>query len=762
MNLISRLSILILVLLNLNIAFSQNTISGKITEKDSGKTIPGVNVFIHELSAGTATDKNGFYTLTNLPNGELILHFSFVGYKTLHKKVFLKNNQLTINNELEPMVIESDEVVVSGNFTSTQHDNTIKISTVSISEISRSANPTLMGTITKTPGLNLISKGPGVVSPVIRGLSLNNILVLNNGIPQESFQFSENHPYMIDENSLERVEIIKGPASLIYGSGAIGGVINMIPEAVTPQGTIKGSYDLKYFTNTVGIASNLNIKGNQNGFVWGLGGGINSHKDYLQGNKLSAANTRFNTYSVKANAGKISKIGIFRVFYNYTQSNYGMAVAPALSNINDNDRKNKIWYQHLTDNQIASKNSLFLGTLKMDIDLSYQHNNRQLNGDPEDDHFTMVNATLQSFTYRIKSTHSISEKAKYILGFQGMYQNNKNNDAPDHVIPDATVNDFSLYGLFQYDFSKLKLEAGLRYSYRNIDVPYQMAGGEHDHEDEEEEDHEEEEEYIQFDNLYDNLSASIGLSWKVNEMNILRLNLASAFRSPNLAELTQHGKHGVRYEEGNPNLQMQQNLEGDIGYHLHTQHTTLDIAIFYNYIFNYIYLAPSADTTDDGDKIYRYTQNSAKLFGGEASLHIHPHPLDWLHLVATYSQVAGILTNGEYLPRIPANDLYLEIRLEKDKWKIFQHIYLEGGINFVFAQNHPSEFEQTTSGYNLVNLGFGFNIPLRNSSLQFYTKATNLFNIDYYDHLSTLRDLNIYNMGRNFVIGIKLPFNIKN
>ena len=750
----------ILVLLNL-MSFSQNSISGKVTEKSSDKPIPGVNVYIQELSTGTVTDTLGNYFLTHLPSGQFIVHFSFVGFETRHRQVSFDGKPVKVDIWMEAVVLESDEVVISGNFTSTQHDNTIKVSTMGIKQVSKTTNPSLIGSITKVPGVSMISKGPGVVTPVIRGLSLNNILLLSNGVPMQNYQFSEDHPYLINDNGLARVEIIKGPASLIYGSGAIGGVINLIPEPVATKGTITGIYDLRYFSNTVGVLSNLGIKGNQNGVVWGIRGGINSHKDYIQGNNQFAPNTRFNNYNVNADIGIIRKLGVFRLFYKYNKSNFGMAVEPALKIVTEIGRKNEFWYQDLTDNLVTSQNRFFFGSLKLDIDLSYQNNNRQLKGDKHNEHSTLVNMTLQTFAYTVKASHSINEKARYVIGLQGMLMDNKNGEAPDHVLPNASMNDFSVYGLFQYSFSSLKLEAGLRYSYRNIDVPYQETGGSHDHGEKNEGD-DEEPAYIQYDGQFDNLSTSIGMTWNINEDNLIRLNLASAFRSPNLAELTQQGRHGIRYEEGNPDLTMQQNLEIDLGYHLHTRHTTLDISLFYNHIYNYIHLAPTADTTGDGDKIYRYLQAEARLYGGEVSFHIHPHPLHWLHLVATFSQVYGEYAAGGYLPRIPASDIYLEIRLEKKEWKGLRDIYLEGGVDFIFAQNKPSEFETTSNGYNLVNLGFGFDVQLKRNRISFNIKASNLLNAQYYDHLSTLQDLGIYNMGRNIMIGMRVPFNLKN
>ncbi len=162
------------------------------------------------------------------------------------------------------------------------------------------------------------------------------------------------------------------------------------------------------------------------------------------------------------------------------------------------------------------------------------------------------------------------------------------------------------------------------------------------------------------------------------------------------------------------------------------------------------------------DEAYDEQLNDAALFGGEASLHIHPHPVHWLHIMATFSQTIGQYVSGGFLPRIPAADLYLELRLEKHSWKGLRDIYLEGGVDFVLAQNNPSDFELASDGYNLVNLGFGFDVQLKRNRLSFNIKASNLLNVQYYDHLSSLRDLEIYNMGRNIMIGMRVPFNLKN
>ncbi len=730
---------------------AQNKLSGIITDKENGEPLTGVSVYVPDLLIGIATDEKGRYQLSNLPNGELIIQFSYIGFQTVSKQIYLNRKDRVVNIEMTPQVIQGQEVVISGNFTSTQHENTIKISTIGIERISTSGHPSLIESLAEVPGVSLISKGPGVVTPVIRGLSLSNILVLKNGMPMENFQFSENHPYLIDENGLQQVEIIKGPASLIYGSGAVGGVINLVPEPVAAQGKIEGDFTMNFYGNTRGVLSNIGLKGHQNGVVWGLRGGINTSRDYVQGNGNYVPNTRFNRYNIKADVGLLRKKGTFRLFYEYSGNKFGMAVPPAVQLVTENAYKNEVWYQDLTDHMIISQNKLFLGNTKLDIDVSYENNKRKLFGDPVIEPFKLVDMTLQTVAYRIKANHNFSERLRAIFGAQGMYQNNKNFDAPDHVLPDAEINEISLYGIVQYARERYKIEAGLRYSFNAIYVPRQKADG-----------HDDETHYIEYNGKFNNLSASAGASVYVNKQNILRINVASAFRSPNLPELTQYGLHGTRFEMGNPDLKTQQNVETDLGYHLHTRHTSLDLSVFYNHINNYIYLAPTGDTTEAGLNIYQYTQSNAQLYGGEARFHIHPHPAHWLHILSTYAYVIGEQRGGGYLPRIPAQQLYLELKLEKDTWKSFRNIYLSGGVRFVFDQNRPSEFELATDGYNLLNLGFGFGVKAGKQLIRFDVKATNLLNIDYFSHLSTLKDMGFYDMGRNISFSLKIPFTLKN
>ncbi len=750
------LTVLVFILISID-SQAQLTIQGTITEKSTGNPLVGATVQVEELNIGVVADNSGHYTLNNVPKGDLIIKFSYVGFNSVYKKVFVSKKSIILNVAMDVLVINGQEVVISGNFTSTQHDNTVKISTIDSKQLSQSIAPSLIEEIAEIPGVNFISKGPGIGTPVIRGLSLSNILFLNNGIPMHNFQFSEDHPYMIDESGVERVEVIKGPASLIYGSGAIGGVINLIGEPIAKEGTISGDATVKYFGNTAGVESNIGIKGNTKGWYWGVRGGINSNKDYIQGNGEFAPNTRFNRNSIKANTGLITKIASFKINYQYNEDRLGISNPPALALVISNGRNNKVWYQHLKNHLVISKTKLFLGDLKLGLDLSYQNNNRKLMGSELTPVLKLVDMTLQTFTYRVKSTYSFNKDLKVIVGVQGMFQKNKNGNAPEHVIPDANVWDFSFYALGQYNLGKKVIfELGTRYSYKYIDVPLQYSSGV---------DNKKSlltnADKVEFNGDFSNVSVSAGSTIKLSQQLLFRVNIASAFRTPNIAELTENGLHSTRYEVGNPNLVTQRNTEGDMGFHLHTVHTSIDISAFYNNINNYIYLSPTGDTTSSGDYIFKYKQTPSVLYGGEALIHIHPQPLNWLHLRVSYSYVIGKQQSGGYLPFIPAQRLKFEIKTTKKSYYLLKNIYVLAGVQFVLAQNQPSQFELASPGYSIVNIGIGTGIKVNKQTLNFNLNISNLLDTEYIDHLSTLRDVGILDMGRSVNLKISIPFAVK-
>jgi iron complex outermembrane receptor protein len=722
---------------------AQNILYGKVTDQ-SGQPLPGTNVFFPALSKGTITGFDGRYRIGNIPNGKKSVQFSFVGYHTRIVSVNAYDSTIILDIKLREAPVQAQEIVITGGYISSQHDNAVKIEVLKKEPIFRSGNSNFMEAITKVPGVEMISRGQGIAKPVIRGLSMNNVLTLFNGTRIENYQYGENHPLGIDGNGVGRVEIIKGPASLLHGSDAIGGVINFISEQPAPVGQIRGDYQFHFYSNTTGFNHNLGIRGASNNLFAGMNVSQKSHCDYLQGSGEFVPNSRFNEYAFNLNFGYTGKVGTSSIYYSFFDQHLGMTTKQSVQLVNENNRKNELWYQDLNYQLVSSQNKFFLGERVWQLDLGLQRAYRKLitlNPVPE------IEMRLNTITLDSKCYLLNDDNKEIILGFQGMNQNNRNqHDRNTKLLSDADINSLGFFGVVQYAFfQKMKVQGGLRYDFYFV---RSFATGD-----------ETDPAYKRpITNNFQSLNGSFGATYHFNDRLLMRMNIARAFRAPNLAEMTSNGIHAGRYEKGNPDLLPQEAMEIDLSSHLHTDNISLDLALFNNQISDYIFLTPTNDTTKTGDIIFRYAQNHADLFGGEMGIHIHPRFITWLHFIASYSYVRGRQRNGDNLPFIPPGKLRYEVRVEKKRLGILYNPGVMVSGLFALEQQKASSFETPTDGYSLLNVSLNSDIKIGGQFWNFGVSFNNLFDTSYFDHLSTLKQLGFYNPGREVSIRLRIPF----
>ncbi len=742
----TRIVLICVLLTYCHAIYAQSQIYGTITDQDN-LPLAGTSVFIHDMNKGTISDKNGNYRLLNIPKGINRIQFSFIGYANHIETVEFSGESLELNIIMKQTSVEAEEVVVSGVYNSTQHDNAVKIDVLKLDPHSIKTTPNFTEVLTQVPGVNMISKGSGISKPVIRGLSMNDILVLNNGVRFENYQYSSHHPLGIDEFGIEDVEIIKGPASLLYGSDAIGGVINFIKEKPAPVGTIIGDYNMQLFSNTLGITNNLGIKGSSGKFFAGIRAGQKSNADFLQGGGAFVPNSRFNEKSIKLNAGFTDRYGTFKFFYDYNTQKLGLVEDEAIEEITKRGRSNRIWYQELNTHLLSSQNKVYMGKFKLDLNTSYQNTELIHYGEIDVYEIQMRLATL---TYEARLHLPSKENSEYILGFQGFNQQNENLfDRETKLLPDAVTNNYSAFGLLQYTFfKKLKLQTGIRYDKKSIST--QAIGLQSDPMTYR----------ASLEKFYDSFSGSLGATFNFSEKLLFRANFAAAYRTPNLAELTSNGQHELRYEVGDNSLVPENAYETDLSIHYHRENLTFDIAGFYNIINNYIYISPTGDTTDSGIDIFRYRQANSILFGGEAGLHIHPKPIEWFHFETSFSSVIGKQNDGVYLPFVPASRLHFEMRVEKESLLFMHKTYLSVNTTTAFNQNRPAPDETATAGYTLLDLSAGGNIKVKSQLIYVSLSANNVLDKKYIDHLSTLKEVGLFNPGRNITLNLRIPFSI--
>jgi iron complex outermembrane receptor protein len=242
--------------LALTSVFSQNTLQGVVTDSDSNTGIAFANIYFPQLEKGSSSDKDGHFTISNLPAGNYRIVCSFIGYETLSMSIDLPyEGDLAIS--LSATAIEMEGVVVSTPFHKLQSENVMKVERLTMESLKGQGNTTLAEGITSIPGASSVTTGLSIGKPVIRGLSANRVLVYTQGIRLENQQFGDEHGLGINGAGLESVELIKGPASLLYGSDALGGVLYLNPEKFADLNKTYGDLNVDYFTSTQGIITNL-------------------------------------------------------------------------------------------------------------------------------------------------------------------------------------------------------------------------------------------------------------------------------------------------------------------------------------------------------------------------------------------------------------------------------------------------------------------------------------------------------------------------
>lgn len=726
---------------------AQRIITGIIKDNDS-IPLPGATVYIPDLNKGTTAKNDGSYKIVNLPEGKIKIQYSYIGYINEVVTVELNKEDISLDVILVPTAIEAGEIIISGGYNSTQHGNAVKVDVLKLDPHSIKSTPDFAEVLTRVPGVDMISKGSGISKPVIRGLSMNDILILNNGVRFENYQYSSHHPLGIDEFGIENVEIIKGPASLLYGSDAIGGVINFIKEKPSAVGTVEGDYNMQLFSNTLGFSNNFGIKGSSGKLFGGIRAGTKSNSDFIQGGGDFVPNSRFNEVSVKMNAGYTGKSGTIKIFYDYSNQKLGLVEDEAIYQVTERGRKNSIWYQEFNTHLLSLQNKFYIGKSRFDINTAYQNTDLIHYGEADIREIEMRLATL---TYESILHLPSNENSEYIIGFQGLNQSNKNlNNSETILLPDAITNNYSLFTLLQYTIlRKLKLQTGLRYDNKSIATQSVGIPSEANN-------------YRQAINKsYGSFSGSLGATFNYNEDLLFRSNFAAAYRTPNLAELTSNGPHELRFEKGDGNLIPENSREIDLSLHYHIDNLIFDISGFFNKINNYIFIAPTGDTTNTGMNIYSYNQTDSFLFGGEAGFHYHPERLEWLHLETVFSFVIGKQKDGNYLPFIPAHKIQFELRAEKKELCFLNNAFVYAKPTIAFKQNNSAAEETSTEGYCLLDIGTGGEIKVSNQHILISFSINNIFDTKYIDNLSTLKEVGFFNPGRNTTLNLKIPFSLK-
>jgi iron complex outermembrane receptor protein len=770
------------------------SLTGIVTDATDKTTLVGVTVSVPDLHIAAATNEKGKYVLNHIPKGVYLVQFSYVGYSTITQKVDFSNTTV-LDIQLKTSTIETSEVVITGVSRATEIKRNpvpmVAVGKTYIDEHSASSN--VIDEIASLPGVSAVTTGPNVSKPFIHGLGYNRVITAVDGIRQEGQQWGDEHGIEVDQNSIDRVEVIKGPASLTFGSDAIGGVVNLITAPPVPEGSILGSVQELYGTNNGLFNTSLKLQGNQNGLVWGTVISEKQAKDYQDQHDGRVFGTNFNEKDARAMIGLNKSWG-----YSYLNASLfddeqaipdgsrDSATRQFTEQITDADKFRPVvpqsqlnsyslpvLHQHVQLYRIYDNSSFVLGKGNLLVNLGYQYSHRREYTHPEDADVPGLNLELTTYTYDVKYDFNIAQSYETTFGINGMYQNNSLGYSTDFPIPAYHQFDIGPFFVVKKSFGKLDLSGGARYDTRSfsgqaayIDTtrafyPTLYTGANPGSTPNVTQ------QFSALNKTFSGVSGSLGATYNFSDAFLMKGNIARGFRAPSIAELSANGPDpgSQIYHVGNSTFKPEFSVQEDIGAFLSLPNVSASVEIYSNNIQNYIFQEQILDAKGNPERVdadgasdpngeyskFTYVQSKARINGGEFSLDLHFVP--WLHFENSLTLTDGVNlgTGGKvpdslkYLPFIPPLHTHSELRAAYNKgFGSFKNMYAFFGFDHYDAQNHffsAYGTETYTAGYNLLSAGIGSHVvnDKGKTILEVFIEGTNLANVNYQSNMSRLK-----------------------
>lgn len=696
------------------------------------------------LSSGTvlSTDASGKADVSSISTCEH-LHIWGYGYDTIvistHQLEEYKYNVNLIGNA---NILK--EVTVSTYQYDAINKTSIHIEPLSVDQLDQTGAFGLSDGLATIPGVAQLSTGIGISKPVIRGLYGNRILVLLSGLRFDNQQWQDEHGLGLSDLGISKLELIKGPLSLLYGTEAIGGVINIIEERPPTVGFSESEIKSNFHSNTLGGGINFGYRANYGKYWIRLRGGYTNHCDYSDGNNQRVLNSRFNSQNMKISLGFQKNKWTSENHYFFSNSRFGFIFSD-ISHFMDPDAR---WSRSMAGphhivllNTFSSVNRITLRNSILKLHAGAQSNYR---AEDEGGGELSLKMLLLTGQYALKWEKYFNPKLLFVLANNSSIENNTNY-GKRKIVPDAKTIESSISGYLKYTHKKVILEYGIGGGYRHITTLLTPTVNTS----------EKEIDPFSQDRTFVNTMGGVSLlpakNWNV------KINGSTGVRAPNLAELSSNGLHeGIyTYEIGDPSMKNERNINLDLGIYHTGDVIGFSLSGFYNYFFNYIYLQPTEEEWY-GFPIHKFVQYNARIYGGEGTAYFQPIQLDGLKISASYAMLVGQLDNGDYLPYMPANKLTSEVRYTRSKkqsqWYVFSN------VNLVMSQTLTNPYEWSTPQYLLWNGGVGISWDKRHAQYSFNLIGNNLLNEAYYDHLSRFKNFGLLNIGRDISLQLKIKF----
>ena len=662
----------------------------------------------------------------------------------------------SINSTKEAIL---SEITVSG-LTGTQRmkDSPIAFSVVSPKKLHQSIGSNIVDAIATQPGIAQISTGAGISKPVIRGLGYNRVVVVEQGIRQEGQQWGDEHGLEVDAEGVHSVEILKGPASLMYGSDAIAGVMVLHPEPALENNTMQVKVGSEYQSNNGLYNYHAGFAGNMNGWLWNWHYSDKAAHCYKNDKDGYVPGTWFKEQDIQGMFGISKNWGHSWLRFSHVNFTPGITEEEEGDDFSGKSYSKQLPFQRVLHTKVVSDNVWYIGDGTLKAIIGYQQNYRREFEEEMDE--AELAMRLHTVNYDLRYQLPLKNDWSIATGANGMWQKNENR-AEEMLIPDYRLFDFGYFFTANKKIDQWQMSGGMRIDNRHLSTESAEEDGE-----------------LRFSKLkkdFTGVTGSIGAVYNVNDNMNMRLNLARGFRAPTVSELSSNGVHegSIQYELGNEDLKSEYSTQIDLGMDYTSQYVSMNAAFFTNWISNYIFLGRLPYETE-GYRTYQYRQGDARLMGGEVSIDVHP--INPLHIENSLSIVRGIQLNqpkeSRNLPMMPAPRWNCNLKYELPDFARghCQRTFVSLNMDYNFRQNKYYALDETetpTPSYVLFGITAGMDLHvLGHNCIELTLCCQNLFNKVYQSHLSRLKyaELNgsqgISAMGRNICLKVNIPVDI--
>jgi len=653
--------------------------------------------------------------------------------------------------------------------------------------------------IENIPGVQSMDIGMGSSKPMIRGMAFNRIAVAEEGVKQEGQQWGSDHGLEIDAFSVSSVKVTKGPASLLYGSDAMGGVIEILPERMKTADQIFGEMTLIGKSVNTSLGGSLLLGMKRSTWQYQLRGTMLRYGDYRVPTDHVVYLTRelpIYNKRMKNTAGSEHDISLsaqhqkggYESRYSLSSVSQKSGFFPGAHGIPDISRlkdDGDSWnidlpYQWVNHIKAATHQQYQWQRTTLTADIAYQFNHREEWSEfhthyssqqpPETDPDKELEFKLHTVSANVfLNRQSADRMADYTVGINTQLQDN-GIGGYGFLLPAYDRQTLGAFALGKWHISDdLLLTGGIRYDWGRISIkphydPYLTA-------------YLEEQGYDvaslaasgsytsalpsdgkEINRNFDDFSGSIGMVWNIDRSNMLKVNLGRSFRLPGANELSADGVHHgtFRHEQGDATLDSERGWQVDIAYNYEGRRLKAGVSPFMNIYDNYIFLSPTGEWSilPHAGQIYRYEEVKALFLGGEFSLDVSIMPwLKW-HTAAEYVYTRNRDANTALAFSPPAT-IRNSITWQQKKFEIGAE------VQTICRQEQVAHNEDITPGATLLHLNASVCIPIAGTEVHLYLQARNILDKKYYNHLSFYRKIEIPEPGRNINLSMRIPFNFK-